>query len=1186
MLTSDAAMNQVSLSDPYEQRAGRVLMSGVQALGRLLMLRGEEDRRAGLRTAGYVSGYRGSPLGGLDAELLRIKAVGLLPDVVVDPGLNEDLAVTAVLGTQQISQFDPTVDGVFALWYAKGPGVDRSCDALKHGNMAGVSPNGGVLVVFGDDHPGKSSTVAHQSEPALSTCSIPVLYPASVEEILTFGQLGWALSRASGLWVGLKLVNETAECAGTVDLDAARITVTAPVMSDMPAEGVHFRGVFGPQRDEVLITRHKLPLAKAFARANRLDRLAVDSAEAALCVVTAGKAYVDVMQALARLGVDEARAAKLGLRVYKVGMIWPLEAEGLRAAAHGCREVLVVEEKRAFLEVQAAAALINTANPPRLVGKFDETGAPLLPADEQLDPAQIAEVLLARLAGLGCLDADTARAAARAPAAATGSSALLPARLPYFCSGCPHNRSTKVPEGSLALSGIGCHGMAIWMNRQTLPAVQMGGEGANWIGASRFSKRPHIFQNLGDGTYSHSGLLAVRAAVNAGVNLTYKILFNDAVAMTGGQAVEGGLSVADIARQVLAEGARRCVVLSDDMASLDRRAIPAGVDLRPRADLEAVQQALRVTPGVTVVIFSQVCATEKRRRRKRGLESQAPRRLFINEAVCENCGDCSAVSNCVSLRPIPTALGRKREIDQSGCNQDYSCADGFCPSFVSVTGGRPRARAPRLAAVDPARLPEPGRVPAGDRCAILVTGIGGSGVITVGSVLAMAAHLEGKIASTYNMTGLAQKGGAVHSHLRIGLPGMFLGPARLGDGETDLLLACDLVAGAHREALATLRPGTAIAVVNTRLTPTAAFQLDPDFVLDGQTLESAVACAVGEGSRVHRVDAAGTAADLFGDSLAANMFMVGFAYQLGAIPLKAASIEAAVRLNAAAVDMNLSAFRTGRLAVLDPTRIAGLRAPPAEREPAGLEALIADRAKRLTAYQHDRYAADYEVFVRRVGSLVTARDPGGEAITEAVARGLAKLMAYKDEYEVARLLADPSFSTRLRAEFEGELKLSFHLSPPLFAPRDRASGLPLKVTLGGWVMPVFRLLAKFKGLRGTPFDPFGGLAERRLERRLVGQYRASVEAALELLNPGTRDLVLEVACYPDLIRGFGHVKAERLVGALRRRDVALARLRGEAAEPAAIAPQPGNVAVAPHASPASKRQIHRVLDKPRNQPQR
>ena len=1171
-----APLRNVSLDDKYALESGRVLMSGTQVLVRLPLLQRTVDVAAGRNTAGFVTGYRGSPLGGYDMELWAESQRLKDSHVVFQPGVNEDLAATAVWGTQQAPLLPGTrYDGVFAIWYGKGPGVDRSGDVFKHGNRQGASQHGGVLVCAGDDHPGKSSTVSHQSEQALAASHIPVLYPSSVQELLEYGMFGWALSRFSGLWVALKCTNETVEGTATVEVDPARYRDYAKPDVARPPTGLNTnpRPMVVREADEMLVTRFRLPAAQAFARANRIDRVAIDAPRRRLGIVATGKGYVDVVQALETLGIDDARAATLGLRVYKVGMIWPLEPAGLREFATGHDELLFVEEKAAFVEEQAARILypLPEACRPRLVGKFDEQGRPLLPADQQLQFADVALVIAGRLEALQLADPalrDRAQLLRTRQAAVRERGAGPVARTPYFCSGCPHNTSTVVPEGSLALAGIGCHTMAGSMNRRTLMPTQMGGEGLNWTGIAPFTSMPHVFQNLGDGTYFHSGLLAVRGAVAAGVNITYKVLYNDAVAMTGGQPVEGHLSPAEIAGQLLAERVRRVVLVSDDPDKHRRPAaeLPDGVTVHHRDELQALQLELRATPGVTAIVYEQTCAAEKRRRRKRGEFPDPPKRVLINDAVCEGCGDCSVQSNCVSILPKETEFGRKREIDQSNCNKDYSCVKGFCPSFVTVHGGR--LRKPDMPQLDLARLPD---VPmptlptldASRSWNVLVAGIGGTGVVTVGSVLAMAAHLEGKQASVIDMTGLAQKNGAVWSHLRISTSpdpsgevarsageGQLIG-ARVGLAEADLLLGCDLVTGAEQDSVFTLDRDRTRAVVNSWLQPTAQFQLDPNLRLDVDAELRPIRSAVA-GDRLHVLDATSLALALLGNTIGANFLLVGYAWQAGGLPLSLAAIERAIELNGQAVEFNKRALALGRLAAHDfaavERRLAGSQRPQvAAAEPATLDSLVAKHADFLADYQDRAYADRYVRLVHRARDLERERSPGRTAFAEAVAHGYFKLLAYKDEYEVARLHGSLAFLEQIQRTFEGEYRVRFHLAPPLLSRPDPRTGQVRKREYGAWMLPVFRVLARLKWLRGTRLDPFGWLPDRRLERQLIADYERLVDEVLARLGPANHAVAVELASLPAQVRGFGHVKRRHLDAVRVREQELLARLRAAAA---------------------------------------
>jgi indolepyruvate ferredoxin oxidoreductase len=1133
------ALRDATLEDKYTRTQGPVLISGPQAIVRLMLLQRELDRRAGLNTAGYVSGYRGSPVGGIDLAMWEAQKQLDASQIVFAPGVNEDLAATAVWGTQQLrSMKENTVDGVFALWYGKGPGVDRAGDPLKHGNYAGTHAQGGVLAVFGDDHPGKSSTIAHHSEQAMAAHGMPILYPSNVNEFVEYGLLGYALSRYSGCWVAFKVVNETIEQTATVDIDLDALDFKRPPTGELPPEGVHWRGTFAPMVDEMLLKRTKLPLARRFARANGIDRVALGAPGAVFGLVTAGKAYQDTMQALATLGIDAARAQQLGIAVYKVGMIWPLEPEGLGEFAAGKHELMFIEEKNAFVESQSAAILYNLSTRPRITGKSDDSGQPLLPSDALLEPIDVALAIAQRLQACGIWDEALAE---RVSATRSYRGALLAVvspgarRLPFYCSGCPHNTSTNFPQGSVAISGIGCHGMAVWAKPGTLLGTQMGGEGVNWVGLHRFTKTKHVFQNLGDGTYFHSGLLAIRQAIASGANITYKILFNDAVAMTGGQPVDGMVTPAMIAQQVAHEGVKRIVLVSDD-PSRHGAGLPAGVAVLHRDEMDRIQRELREIPGCTVLIYEQTCASEKRRRRKRGEFADPPKRMFINEDVCEGCGDCSTQSGCVSIEPLETELGRKRTINQSNCNKDYSCVKGFCPSFVTVYDAPPKKR---RAALDSDSvfdgLPVPamagGRGSDAAPCGVMIAGIGGTGVITVGAVLAMAAHLEGRAASAYDMTGLSQKNGAVYSHLKLADSSVALHSQRLGLGEASLVLAFDMVAALGDESYRAMGAHTRF-LGNDRVQPTAALNFNPDDKVDTGLLVRKVREKL-PAEQADWVDATGMALALMGDTIASNMLLVGVAAQKGWLPVSIAAIERAIELNGVQVPFNLRAFRLGRLWVHDRARVSAMLqeagampAPSAPVAPLGLDALLADRRARLVAYQDEAYAQRFSDFMARVAQAERAL---GEAardmpLSTAVARSLYKLMAYKDEYEVARLYSDPAFMKRIGAQFEGTPRLAFNLAPPLLARRDPVTGLLKKSEYGPWMLTAMRWAARLKWLRGGAFDVFGRTEERRMERALIGEYQSLVERLLTGLSAARLPAAVALAASVDQIRGYGHVK--------------------------------------------------------------
>ncbi len=1159
--TAPALDLSVTLDDKYARNEGRVFITGTQALVRLPMMQRQRDLAAGLNTAGFVTGYRGSPLGGLDQAMWRAKSFMKANHVHFQPGVNEDLAATSVWGSQQLKLFEGArYDGVYAMWYGKGPGVDRCGDVFKHGNMAGTAPHGGVLLLAGDDHAAKSSTVPHQSEHAFMGAMIPVLNPSGVQEFLDLGLYGWAMSRFSGCWVAFKCVAETAESSASVYVDPHRIQFARPNDFEMPPGGLSIRWPDHWTDQEFRLQRYKIYAALAFARANKLDRIVIDSPNPRFGIVTTGKSYLDVRQALEDLGIDDALARKIGLRLYKVAMPWPLERDGARHFAEGLEEVLVVEEKRAIIENQLKEQLYNWRADvrPRVVGKFDEERNWILPSADELTPAQIAKVIAKRLARFYTSDAIQERVALieQKERQRAGASASFK-RTPYFCSGCPHNTSTKVPEGSRATAGIGCHFMTVWMDRSTSTFTHMGGEGCTWIGQAPFTETKHIFANIGDGTYYHSGLLAIRAAVAARVNITYKILFNDAVAMTGGQPVDGPLSVPMIAAQVLAEGVNKVVVTSDEPDKYPADAgFPAGVEIFHRSELDRLQKELRELPGTTVLIHDQTCAAEKRRRRKRGTFPDPDKRVFINERVCEGCGDCGVVSNCLSLTALETEFGRKRAIDQSSCNKDFSCVNGFCPSFVTVHGAKLRKVKAAKTESDPfAQLPEPARLPRLDQpYNILVTGVGGTGVVTIGALLGMAAHLEGKGVSVLDQTGLAQKGGAVHSHVRLAANPEDIHAVRIAAGEGDLLLGCDLVVSASAEIIDRVKAGRTRAIVNVHESPIGEFTRNPDLEFPAAELERLIAHAIGaDALEVFAGQRLATA--LMGDSIATNPFMLGYAWQKGTIPLSRQAIERAIELNAVAVESSKRAFNFGRLAAHDMLAVERLVRPTRENRQLAttLAESVARRVAELGAYQDAAYALRYETLVRRVEAAETARTPGRTELTAAVARYAYKLMAYKDEYEVARLYSAPAFRQALSDQFEDWRELEFHLAPPLIAERDQHSGRLKKRSFGPWMLTAFNWLARLRFLRGTRLDVFGYAPERRVERQLIVDYVALVETLCADLSPANHAVAVELARIPEQIRGYGHVKDEHLRKAKTHEAALLKRFHAPAPAPLATA---------------------------------
>ena len=1134
-------LRPVSLDDKYDLTQSHVLVTGYQALIRACLMQHERDRRGGLDTAGYVTGYRGSPLGGLDQQFMRAARQIAAANIKFQPGINEELAATALWGSQQTElRGEGKFDGVFGMWYGKGPGVDRSGDVFRHANLAGTSRNGGVLALMGDDHTAESSTTAHQSEFHFVDVMMPILNPAGVQEIVDYALYGWAMSRYTGTWTALKCMHETVESTGVVDGGLDRVNIITPADFRMPDGGLNIRLVDTILGQEARLHDFKRDAMLAFVHANKLNRLITSGGRnSKIGIITTGKAYLDVRQAFDELGIDEVKCNDLGLRLFKVGCVWPLPRQELADFAKGLDLIIVVEEKRSLIEVQVREELYGTANQPVCIGKKDEQGNWLFPVKGALDPNDVAICIGERLLRYGTneeLAANVARL--KSAQRALSETSDVAQRVPYFCSGCPHNTSTRVPEGSRAYAGIGCHYMAQWMERKTLGFTQMGGEGANWIGEAPFSKRDHVFQNLGDGTYNHSGYLAIRAAIASGVSMTYKILFNDAVAMTGGQANDGGLTVPQIAAQVAAEGAARVVVVTDEPWKYAKDTEwPRGLTIHHREELDAIQRELATVPGVSVLIYDQTCAAEKRRRRKRGAFPDPDKRVVINDLVCEGCGDCGVKSNCVSVQPLETEWGRKRTIDQSSCNKDYSCVNGFCPSFVTVHGAKLKKGESVAEPENWTALPAPSVPLINHPYGVIVTGIGGTGIITIGAIVGMAAHLEGKGVGVIDMAGVAQKGGAVYSHIRIANTPDEIHAIRVAAGGADLVLGGDILVAGAKMVLGAMKAGSTRVIVNTAEFLPGDFTRNTEFSLPTERLKRAITGHAGR-ERCHFVDAGRLATALLGNSIGANMFMLGYAYQLGALPLSAEAIERAIEMNGEAVPMNISAFRYGRRAAVDPKALEALIEPRPQQQNDSVKLsqsfaeTVERRAAFLTDYQNENYARRYRNLVERVRTVEAEKAPGQCGLAEAVARYLFKLMAYKDEYEIARLYSETSFIDRVKSNFDGDrLRFEFHLAPPLLARRDPQTGEPKKMSFGPWMLKVFAALAKFKFLRGTMFDPFGYTAERKMERRLVADYEILLGEIIEQLTPNNHRIAVALAMIPEKIRGFGPVKQRHLVAA-------------------------------------------------------
>ncbi|MBY6114632.1 indolepyruvate ferredoxin oxidoreductase family protein [Mameliella alba] len=1124
--------HRISLNDRFDLEKETVLLNGTQALVRLMLTQKARDRAAGLNTAGYVTGYRGSPLGAVDLQMRKAEKQLRASDVLFNEGLNEDLAATALWGSQQAElRGEGKFDGVFGLWYGKGPGVDRSGDAMRHANMAGTSKHGGVLMAMGDDHTGESSTVLHQSEWALVDAYMPVVSPAGVQEILDYGLYGYALSRFAGVWVGLKTMKDTIEATAVVDGRIDRVNLVTPDF-DMPDGGLNIRLADTPHAQETRMIDYKRFAAEAFSHANRMDKRVWGKPGAKIGFVAAGKNWLDLQHAMSLLGIDETEAERLGITTYKIGQVFPLDMRGFHDWAEGLDLIVIVEEKRKLIEIQVKEALFDD-NRYRVYGWY-KGGAgglhreELFPTRGALDPTWIArklgEILVEEGRGTDAVKAGLTRIE---EAARADNLPEIAARVPYFCAGCPHNTSTKVPEGSRAYAGIGCHYMVQWMDRETQGFTHMGAEGANWIGEAPFSKRPHVFQNLGDGTYNHSGVQAIRAALAAGTNITYKILFNDAVAMTGGQPNEGGLTPQRIAAELRAMGVQALAVVYDEKEEVNPASFPSDVQTFERAEMDSVQKRMSEVEGVSAIIYVQTCAAEKRRRRKRGKFPDPDQRVFINTDVCEGCGDCGVQSNCVAIVPEETELGRKRAIDQSACNKDFSCLKGFCPSFVTLKGAQVK-KAPTTA-LDLPDMPAPALPQIDGTHNVIITGVGGTGVVTVGAVLAQAAQIDGKGAAMMEMAGLAQKGGAVHIHLRLAEKPDDISAVRVATGEADALIGGDLVVSAGAKTLGLTRTGRTGAVVNSHEIITGEFTRNTEFHLPTDQLRLALEARLQD--RVAFFDASDLARVTLGDSIFSNMMILGAAWQQGLVPLSHQSIKEAVELNGAAVERNLRAFEIGRWAVLYPAEAAGLTQPKVVDLPKSLEDRIAFRADHLVKYQGKGLAKRYRKMVDGIGDT---------RLKEAVAKGYHKLLAYKDEYEVARLLLE----TRAKAEqtFDGNFEMQFHLAPPIVS-KEGSDGRPVKKTYGEGMLRWFRLMARLKGLRGTPLDLFGRTEERRMERALIAQYEADMAEWLPKAAPETMDALVALAELPLQIRGFGPVKAANEAKAAKRREELLSVLR-------------------------------------------
>jgi indolepyruvate ferredoxin oxidoreductase len=1149
------AKHKVTLKDRFTQHEGRIHLRGSQAMVRLMMVQRLRDEAAGLNTAGFVSGYRGSPMTAIDEELWRVEDLLEQHHTKFWPGTNEHLAMTAVWGTQQAHYYnDSNYDGVYSFWYGKGPGLDQAMDALRQGNWHGAAKHGGVLVCAGDDHNMTSTINNYSSELLFEDLFMPVLYPADIQEVLDMGIYGIALSRFCGAWVGYKLLPETIETSASIDGDINRVQIVTPDF-EFPPEGVNAFLQDSVYIQEPRIRNYRLPAALAFARANKLNYVSHPSQNPRIGIVTMGKSWRDVRQALVDLGISEQQAADLGITILKVGMPFPADLETYADFARGLEEVLVVEEKRDLLEdgMRKACYDLPSDQRPRIVGRKDENGAPLLDNSKPITADEIALAIAGRIRHFH--DSEWMQARIKRLGGFSERSAQLPAlnmqRTPYFCSGCPHNTSTKIPEGSRGIGGVGCHYMVTWMDRETYTFCQMGGEGIAWVGQAPFVKTDHVFQNLGDGTYFHSGSHAIRAAITAGINITYKILYNDAVAMTGGQPVDGIITVDQMSRQVRNEGVQRIAVVTDEPEKYRSGVTFAdGTTIHHRKELEAVQKELREVNGVSVLIYDQTCASEKRRRRKRGKFPDPAKRYFINDRVCEGCGDCGVQSNCVSIQPLETDFGRKRKIDQSSCNKDYSCVEGFCPSFVTINGGKLRkvsGMSSEKLSPNVEEIPQPSfaELPEDGSYSLMITGVGGTGVVTIGALLGMAAHIEDMGVCIVDQLGFAQKGGSVVTHVRLAKDQDQIHASRVNSGMADAFLACDMLVAGSDKVLDSLDPSRTKAIINTEKNYTGDFTRDTELAYPADTLVSRLEKTTSTEGR-QMFNASEVAVKLLGDSLGANLMLTGFAWQRGLIPIREEAILEAIELNGVAIDWNKEAFAWGRRLAHQPELIDQFLKPDETVQPLIFTpTTAADWANKYSAelleYQDQAYADRYQTLVEKVVTAEQALPSAPGQLATAVAKAAYKLMAYKDEYEVARLYSAPEFLQKLEEQFEGDYTLEFNLAPPIIAPKDKTTGKPTKIQFGPWMLKAFGLLARFKFLRGTKLDPFGYFEERKMERGLIEKYFDTVDMLLRDLNAANHDLAVEITELPMTIRGYGHVKHENVQEAQAKLEALLAQ---------------------------------------------
>ncbi len=1141
-------LKKISLEDKYNLSCDKVFVTGTQALIRMCLLQSDLDKRNGLKTAGYISGYRGSPLGSIDQQFGIAKSILENSNIIFQPALNEDLAATAIWGTQQSELTgEGTKDGVFAIWYGKGPGVDRSGDVFRHANMAGSSKKGGVIALLGDDHAAESSTSCHQSEFALVDAMMPVLNPSNLEELVNFGLHGWSLSRYSGLWCGIKCVKDNIESTSSAYLPKNKFVTNIPQDFKLPGQGLNIRPRDNRFDQEKRLLRYKLNAAKAYVRENKIDKVVYDTNDAKFGIITTGKAYMDVLQALDDLNINKENINDFKLKVYKIGMSWPLEPIGIKKFVKDLSKVLIVEEKRSLIETQIKEILYNQKKPPLIIGKKDLNDNPLFPEDGTINSMEVAKIIGSHLLENKTINIKSYHEKLHKieTNVAKKINSLSSERTPYFCAGCPHNSSTVLPEGARGYAGIGCHWMVQFMDRNTEGFTHMGGEGANWIGESCFTNRNHVFQNIGDGTFNHSGIMSIRAAIASNVNITFKILYNDAVAMTGGQSHEGGMTSIEIAHQLQPMGIKKLVLVTEDILRHKKSLYPNGMEIFHRSKLQLIQKDLSKISGVTILIYDQTCATEKRRRRKRGLIVDPKEKIFINHEVCEGCGDCGIQSNCVAILPYDTELGRKRKIDQSSCNKDYSCINGFCPSFVTVEGGE--IKKPKIVEFKNQIISDPKQIFNQDKViSIVLTGVGGSGVVTVGALIGMAAHIEGKGCGIIDMAGLAQKGGAVTSHIRIANTSDEIKAIRIGPGGADLLIGCDNLSSATSDLLKLINTDGYI-VANTNEMFTGDFTRNVDYSFPILEITKRLKSTISK-EKITLLDSTKIANTLLGDAIASNLILLGVVWQLGLLPLSKSSIEKAIDLNGIAVKQSKLAFEYGRYFVEKKELVKSLLNKNSVEEPKKLETfdeILKDRYKRLIEYQDKNYALDYYNFLDNVVKYDMFKE---KLFSKAVAKNLYKLMAIKDEYEVARLYTNGNFFHNLHQQFDGDFKIKLHLAPPLFSKFDKSLGRPKKIIFSQWIFTILSFLSKIKKIRGTYLDVFSYSKERKLEKSILEEYKKQINSLKNQINSMNYDVAVKIANLPDTIKGYGLIKEKNYFTAKDREVSLIKKLRNTPAQ--------------------------------------